>query len=59
MNGTVAKVKGSNKDAIHPGCEIIVPSKEQKQKMTLAETVSIGASITSLVSVIALLINSF
>lgn len=58
MNGTVAKVKGSNKDAIQPGCEIIVPSKEQKPKMTLAETISIGTSITSMASVVALLINA-
>lgn len=58
MNGTVAKVKGSSKDAIQPGCEIIVPTKEQKQKMTLAETISIGTSITSMASVVALLINA-
>lgn len=58
MNGTVAKVKGSNKDAIQPGCEIIVPTKEQKQKMTLAETISIGTSVTSMASVVALLINA-
>jgi protein involved in polysaccharide export with SLBB domain len=58
MNGTLAKVKGSNRDAIQPGCEIIVPSKEQKQKMTLAETIGIGTSITSMASVVALLINA-
>lgn len=58
MNGTVAKVKGSSKDAIQPGCEIVVPTKEQKQKMTLAETISIGTSITSMASVVALLINA-
>lgn len=58
MNGTLAKVKGSNKDAIQPGCKIIVPSKERKDKMTLAETISIGTSITSMASVVALLINA-
>ncbi|MBK5719460.1 SLBB domain-containing protein [Dysgonomonas sp. Marseille-P4677] len=58
MNGTVAKAKGSSREAIQPGCEIIVPSKEQKQKMTLAETISIGTSITSMASVVALLINA-
>lgn len=58
MNGTVAKVKGSNKESIQPGCEIIVPSKEPKPKMTLAETISIGTSITSMASVVALLINA-
>ncbi|MDR1884353.1 MAG: SLBB domain-containing protein [Prevotella sp.] len=58
MNGTVAKVKGSNREAIQPGCEIIVPTREQKHKMTLAETIGIGASITSMASVVALLINA-
>lgn len=58
MNGTLAKVKGSNKNAIQPGCKIIVPSKERKEKMTLAETISIGTSITSMASVVALLINA-
>lgn len=58
MNGTVTKAKGSNRDAIQPGCKIIVPSKERKEKMTLAETISIGTSITSMASVVALLVNA-
>lgn len=58
MNGTVTKAKGSNRDVIQPGCEIIVPSKERKEKMTLAETISIGTSITSMASVVALLVNA-
>jgi protein involved in polysaccharide export with SLBB domain len=58
MNGTLAKAKGSNKEVIQPGSEIIVPSKEYKQKMSLAETISIGTSITSMASVVALLINA-
>jgi len=58
MNGTVTKAKGSSKDAIQPGCEIIVPSKERKEKMTLAETISIGTSVTSMASVVALLVNA-
>ena len=33
MNGTVSRLKAGNKKAIEPGCEIIVPSKEQKKKM--------------------------
>ncbi|MFV0418657.1 MAG: SLBB domain-containing protein [Dysgonomonas sp.] len=58
MNGTVTRAKGSNKDVIQPGCEIIVPSKERKEKMTLAETISIGTSVTSMASVVALLVNA-
>lgn len=32
MNGTVSRLKAGNKKAIEPGCEIIVPSKEQKRR---------------------------
>ena len=58
MNGMTAKVKGSSKGLIKPGCEIIVPTKEEKEKMSLGQTIALGSSITSMASVIALLINS-
>lgn len=58
MNGTVAKVKESNRDAIQPGCNIVIPSKEQKEKMSLAQILSLGTSVTSMASVVALLINN-
>ncbi len=58
MNGMTAKAKGSSKDLIKPGCEIIVPTKEEKEKMSLGQTIALGSSITSMASVIALLINS-
>lgn len=58
MNGTTAKAKGSSKDLLRPGCEIIVPTKERKERMSLGEKIAIGSSVTSLASVIALLINS-
>lgn len=58
MNGTVAKVKGSNRDAIQPGCNIVIPSKEQKEKMSLAQILSLGTSVTSMASAVALLINN-
>lgn len=58
MNGMTAKVKGSSKDLIKPGAEIIVPTKEEREKMSLGQTIALGSSITSMASVIALLINS-
>lgn len=58
MNGMTAKAKGSIKDLIKSGCEIIVPPKEQREKMSLGQTITIGSSVTSMASVIALLINS-
>ncbi|NDV94408.1 capsule biosynthesis protein [Dysgonomonas sp. 521] len=58
MNGTVTKAKGSSRDAIQPGCNIIIPAKENKEKMSLAQIISLGSSVTSMASVVALLINS-
>lgn len=58
MNGTVAKAKKCSKKAIQPGCEVIVPTKEQKEKLTLPEILSLGTSVTSMASVVALLINA-
>lgn len=58
MNGMTAKIKGSSKDLIKPGCEIIIPTKERKAPMTLGEKIAIGSSITSMATVITLLINS-
>ena len=37
MNGTVSRLKSRDKKAIEPGCEIIVPSKEEKKRMSTAE----------------------
>ena len=41
MNGTVSRLKAERESLI---CEIIVPSKEQKKKMTTAEIVGMGKS---------------
>ncbi|MDR0833721.1 MAG: SLBB domain-containing protein [Candidatus Symbiothrix sp.] len=59
MNGTVAKIKGSDKNLIQPGSVIIVPTKEEKSKMSTGEIISISSSVASMATVIALLINSF
>lgn len=58
MNGTVTKAKGSSKDVVQPGCEIIIPSKEPRDKMSLGEILGLGSSVTSMASVVALLINA-
>lgn len=57
LNGTVARLKSSNSNAIEPGCEIIIPSKEAKQRMTTGEILSIGTSIASLGMMVATLVN--
>lgn len=58
LNGTVSKVKGGDSNVIKPGSEIVIPTKDQSKRMSLAEMVSMGSSITSMASVVALLINS-
>lgn len=58
-NGGVEKVgKRSSKD-IQPGCEIVVPAKEQKNKMTTGEIIGISTGTASLASVLVALISIF
>lgn len=58
MNGTVAKAKSSDKKAIQPGCEILIPSKEQARRLSLGEIVSLSSSVASMAGIVGLLINS-
>lgn len=50
MNGQVAKVKGSGKSQIEPGCEIVVPIKDKTKadKWNLQSILGIASSIGSL-----------
>ena len=54
MNGKIAKV--SHGARIYPGCEIVVPSK-LKRKMSVAETMSLGSSMSSIAAMIATIAN--
>ncbi len=54
MNGDVAKVSKGAK--VRPGCEIVVPAKAQN-KMSTAETVTLGSGIVSISTMIATLAN--
>ncbi len=58
MNGTVSKVKSSDRNAIKPGSEIIIPSKEQARRLSISEVLSLGTSVTSMASLIGVLINT-
>jgi protein involved in polysaccharide export with SLBB domain len=58
MNGTVNKIKSSNKEAIRPGSEIIVPTKEQTKKLSASEIISLGTGVASMASLIGVLINT-
>lgn len=59
MNGTVSRLKSGNTKAIEPGCEIIVPSKDPKKKMSAAEVIGMGTSAASLATMIAIMVNLF
>lgn len=50
MNGDVAKV--TNRTKVRPGCEIVVPQKATN-RMTTAETMTIGTGIASIATMIA------
>lgn len=55
MNGTVTRVK-STKDIL-PGCEIIVPMKKERKRMTFSEIMSLGSITATLGAVIATLVK--
>lgn len=54
MNGKVAKLSKGAK--VQPGCEIVVPAK-LKRKMSVAETMSLGSSMSSIAAMIATIAN--
>lgn len=58
MNGTVSRLKSKSK-AIEPGCEIIVPQKDNRNRMSPAEIIGMGTSAASLATMVATLVNLF
>lgn len=59
MNGTVSRLKSGNSKSIEPGCEIIVPSKDPRKRMSPAEVIGLGTSTASLATMIATMVNLF
>ena len=54
MNGKVAKLSHGAK--VQPGCEIVIPAK-LKRKMSVAENMSLGSSLSSIAAMIATISN--
>ena len=54
MNGTEAKAKKSKPQ---PGCEIVVPTKQRKNRLTTGEMLAIGTSTASIATMIATIVN--
>lgn len=59
VNGTVSRVKRFKKAEIEPGCQIVIPSKKERDPMSLAEIMSLGTSAASLGTMAATLYNLF
>lgn len=59
LNGMVARAKKSNSHLIRPGCEIIVPSKREKQGMKLAEILSMSTTTATMAAMVATMVNAF
>ena len=54
MNGTVAVGAGAK---LEPGCEVVVPARSDKDKLTTAEWLAIGTSAASITTMVATIIN--
>ena len=59
MNGTVTKANSLSSRLVQPGCEIVVPEKEDKEGMKTAEILSLGSTAASLATVVLALTNLF
>ena len=56
MNGTVAVGSWAK---LEPGCEIVVPARNEKDKLTTGEWLSIGTSAASITTMVATIVNLF
>ena len=57
MNGSVEKISKNSSKAVQPGCEIVVPTKKQSNRMSTGEVMAIASGGASLASVVVALIS--
>ncbi len=57
MNGTVAKAKKHSSKLVQPGCEIIVPKRQERDGLKASEILSLSSTSASLATVVLALIN--
>lgn len=57
MNGSVELLSHSSAKAVQPGCTIVVPSKNKKNKMTTAEYAAMGTSAASIATMMVTIAN--
>ncbi len=56
MNGTVSVGAGAK---LEPGCEIVVPGRSERDKLTTGEWLGIGTSAASITTMVATLVSLF
>ena len=56
MNGTAAVGSGAK---VEPGCEIIVPTRAERNKLTSAEWLAIGTTTASITTMVATIVSLF
>ena len=56
MNGTVTRVKSA--EDIQPGCELVVPAKNKRRQLSIAEIMSMGTMTATIATVIATLVKN-
>ena len=59
MNGTVSKARKHSQKQILPGCEIVVPAKSERERMSTSEVLSLSSTSASLATVVIALLNLF
>lgn len=57
MNGNVVKVSKRSKKVVEPGCEIVVPRRSARNKLSPTEMATIGTSTASIATMIVAIIN--
>ena len=59
LNGTVSRLKRGSSKLITPGCEIIIPSKQEKKPINTAEIIGMSSTTASLAAVVASMVKLF
>ena len=57
MNGGVSEISRNSSSDIKPGCEIVVPTKNNTKKLSTAEIVAISSSTASIATMIITMVN--
>ena len=57
MNGSVEKAKRRSSKQVQPGCEIVVPAREEREGLKATEILSLGSTSASLATVVLALMN--